>query len=176
MRVDPTWRRLAGVAALAGVLLCAGCWYNTSGRSGGNVGDIYIPFFQDLTTGDRAVNLGTRITQRVVTEFQRDRHIRVYQAATERTLAQKELLGTVRRFAEGVLNRDPDQTTEEYRVVVECAISYKDLQGDKMLWQSSVSGDGNYQIAEGEAGFERALNEAIEEIIAQIVDKTIKAW
>jgi hypothetical protein len=138
-----TWRRTAGVAALAGALLVAGCWYNTSGRSGANVGDIFIPFFQDQTTGDRAVNLGPRITQRVAVEFQRDRNIRVYQAAAERTLAQKELLGTVRRFAEGVLNRDPNQTIEEYRVVVECSISYKDLQTDKRLWQSGTTGERN---------------------------------
>jgi hypothetical protein len=170
------WRRLVLCGTLWGVLAAAGCGYNTTGRSGANVGDIFIPFFQDQTTGDRATNLGPRVTDRVVREFQRDRHIRVYQAAAERTLAQKELLGTVRRFSEAVLNRDPNQTTEEYRVVVDCSISYKDLQTDKVLWQSGVSGDGNYHLEEGDAGFERALDEALDEIVSQIVDKTIKAW
>jgi len=171
------FRRLStALAILAAALGGSGCPYNTSGRSGANVGDIFIPFFQDQTTGDRAVNLGPRLTELVVREFQRDRSIRVYQGAAERGLAQKELLGTVRRFSEGVLNRDPNQTTEEYRVVIDCAIVYKDLQADKVLWQSSVSGDGNYQIQEGDVGFERAVTESLNEILNQIVDKTIKAW
>jgi hypothetical protein len=116
------------------------------------------------------------MTDRVVREFQRDRSIRVYQASAERSLAQKELLGTVRRFTEGVLNRNTTQTTEEYRVVIECSIAYKDLQADKVLWQSGVSGDGNYQLDEGDVGFDRAVDEALDEILSQIVDKTIKAW
>lgn len=155
----------------------AGCWYNTTGRSGANVGDIYIPFFQDQTTGARATDLGTRITERVVDEFERDRSIRVYRAETDRTEAQKELTGTVRRFQESVLTRDPNQTGEEYRVVVTCQITYRDLTNDRVLWQdSNVFGDGNYQLSEGDAGFDRALNECLQEIVDKIVDKTIKAW
>jgi len=176
MRIPSRWRRRMAGGVLASAVALGGCWYNTSGRSGANVGDIYLPFFQDQTTGDRAANLGTRLTERVVREFQRDRNIRVYQAAAERSLAQKELLGTVRRFTEGVLNRNVNQTTEEYRVVIECSVSYKDLQGDRMLWQSGVSGDGNYQLSEGDVGFQRAVDEALDEILSQIVDKTIKAW
>jgi len=168
-----------GVGALLALLLVAGagCWYNTTGRSGANVGDIYIPFFQDQTTGARATDLGTQLTERVVDEFERDRSIRVYRAETDRSEAQKELVGTVKRFQESVLTRDPNQTGEEYRVVVTCQITYRDLTDDRVMWQdANVFGDGNYQLSEGEAGFQRALQEALQEIVDKIVDKTIKAW
>jgi hypothetical protein len=166
--------------ALAALLLAvatAGCWYNTTGRSGANVGDIYIPFFHDQTSATRATDLGTRLTDRVVDEFERDRSIRVYRAENDRPLAQKELVGTVRRFQEAVLTRDPTLTGEEYRVVVTCQITYRDLTNDRVLWQdSNLFGDGNYQLSEGESGFDRALNECLQEIVDKIVDKTIKAW
>jgi hypothetical protein len=170
------WGRIGWIVALAAIASLPGC-YNTSGRSGANVGDIYIPFFQDQTTGERALNLGTRITERVVSEFERDRSIRVYRAEADRGLAQKELQGIVRRFQETVLTRDPNQTGEEYRVVITCQVTYRDLETDKVLWQeSNVFGDANYQIAEGDAGFERAVVESIDRILDKILDKTIKAW
>jgi len=170
-----------GMAALGGLLIAlllpAGCGYNTTGRSGANVGDIYIPFFQDQTTGERATDLGTRITERIVDEFESDRSIRVYRAENDRPLAQKELVGIVRRFQETVLTRDPNQAGEEYRVVVTCQINYRDLANDRVIWQdSNLYGDGNYQLSEGEEGFDRALSECIKEIVDKILDKTIKAW
>jgi hypothetical protein len=76
-----------------------------------------------------------------------------------------------------VLTRDPNLTGEEYRVVVTCSINYRDLTNDRVLWQdSNLYGDGNYQLSEGEAGFDRALRESIQEIVDKILDKTIKAW
>lgn len=174
-------RRLAVVCCslVTTIALAAlpGCWYNTTGRSAGAVGDIFIPFFQDDTAGDRAVNLGVRLTDRVVREFQQDRSIRVYQAAAERSLAQKELLGTVKSFSEGVVTRDPTERGEEYRVRVLVSITYRDLQSDAVLWtDGSVFGEGSYLLSEGELGFERALGDCIERIVEKIVDKTIKAW
>jgi hypothetical protein len=167
---------LAVLAALAAGG-AAGCWYNTTGRSGANVGDIYIPFFDDETTGERAANLGVTMTERVVREFQQDRAIRVYQAAAERALAQKELVGAVKRLSESVLTRDPDERGEQYRVVVSCSITYRDLRTDKVVWQdASVNGDGSYLLEEGDAGFQQALEEAIDKIVDQILDHTIKAW
>jgi hypothetical protein len=166
----------AGLAALAALTLAAGCWYNTTGRSGASIGNIYIPFFQDQTTGERAVNLGTDLTELVVSEFQKDRHIRVYQAESERSQADKELLGTVQRISETVLTRNPQEEQEEYRVVVACAITYTDLKTSKVLWQETVSGDGNYLLPEGETGFQAAKDKALRVIVDRILDKTIKAW
>jgi hypothetical protein len=173
----PRPHRIPVAASFVALALAAGCGYNTTGRSGANVGDIFIPFFQDQTTGARATDLGARLTERVVGEFERDRTIRVYRAVADRPSAQKELVGVVRRFQESVLTRDPNQTGEEYRVVITCAITYTDLATDKVLWQdSNVFGDGNYQFSEGDPGFDRAFRECLDEIVDKIVDKTIKAW
>lgn len=159
------------------LLLGLGCGYNTTGRNAANVGNIYIPFFEDESSGDRAANLGTRMTDLVVAEFRQDRAIHVYQGESERTLASKELLGSVKRVTESVLTRNLEEEREEYRVVVLCAIVYRDVAADKVLWQDqNVSGDGNYLQEEGDAGFEAALAEALGEILDQILDKTIKAW
>src|SRR5207249_7721968 len=124
------------------------------------------PFFEDRTSGERAANLGTRMTELVVREFQQDRAIRVYQAAAERSLAQKELLGEVKRLSEAVLSRNPEDVQEEYRVVVTCSVTYNDLKTGKALWQdTSVTGDGNYYLSEGEAGFQQALDKALKVIL-----------
>jgi hypothetical protein len=179
-RLAARFRRLAAALALAGALLAlgglaAGCGYSFSGR--GRAGDVYIPFFEDRTAGDRAVDIGTELTRRVVAEFQQDRSTRVFQAAAERDQADKELLGIVHRLTESVLSRDPTETGEEYRVVVSCAITYRDLNTDQVLWQDqSVSGDGVYALEAGEAGFQAALEEALVEIVDGIVDKTLRAW
>lgn len=170
-------RAVVGLALLLVLSGASGCWYNTTGRSGGNVGNIYIPFFQDDTSGDRAVNLGTRLTDLVVNEFQKDRSIRVFQGESERALADKELLGTVRRLTEAVQSRDPQETREEYRVVVTTSFTYTDLKTNKALWnEQSLSGDGYYLLEDGEAGFDTALSEALRKIVERIVDRTIKAW
>ena len=167
------WRASLG----AGLVLAAGCAYNTTGRNAANVGDIYIPFFGDQTTGERAQDLGTRMTALVVSEFMQDKEIRVYQGEAERQLAQKELVGSVRGFSEGVLSRGVEELEEEYRVVVVCAIEYRDLATNEVLWSdTNVTGDGNYLIEEGDLGFDTALSEAMHEIVEKILDKTVRAW
>jgi hypothetical protein len=173
VRVRSPAGRLAA-AGLAAVLV-AGCGYSFSGR--GRVGDVYIPFFEDRTGGDLAIDVGTDLTQRVVNEFQQDRSARVYQAPAERSQADKELLGSVRRLTETVLSRDPTERGEEYRVVVQCAITYRDLTTDKVLWEDgNVTGDGVYPLDQADAGFQAALQEALDEIVDTIVDKTLRAW
>jgi hypothetical protein len=117
------------------------------------------------------------MTALVVSEFMQDKEIRVYQGEAERQLAQKELVGSVRGFSEGVLSRGVEELEEEYRVVVVCTIEYRDLATNEVLWSdANVTGDGNYLIEEGDPGFERALSEALDEIVEKILDKTVRAW
>ena len=164
-------------ALLLIALLLSGCGYNTTGRSSGSIGDVYLPFFNDLTTGERVEQLGPRLTDLLLAEFLQDKDLRVYQGENERDLAQKELLGTVQRFSEAVITRDEQETGEEYRVVITCSIEYNDISTSESLWKSgNVLGDGNYFLEEGDAGFEDAVTEALEEIIDQILDKTVRAW
>ena len=159
------------------LLLLAGCGYNTTGRSAANVGNIYIPFFADETSGERAPNLGARVTERVVAEFMRDKDIRVYQGEAERAQADKELIGTVKRVTESVLTRTAQETGEEYRVVLTCSIRYADIATGEVLWQDEgVFGDANYLLADGEPAFQKAVDEAIDEIVNKILDKTVRAW
>ena len=158
-------------------LLVAGCGYNTTGRSSGSIGNVYLPFFNDLTTGERADNLGPRITDLLLLEFVQDKDVRVYQGANERDLAEKELLGTVQRFTETVTTRDEQETGEEYRVVITCSIQYTDLATGESLWKDgNVWGDGFYFLEEGDAGFDDAVTAALEIIIDKILDKTVRAW
>jgi hypothetical protein len=168
------------MARLFCFLCCAvlvGCNYNTTGRSAGNVGNIYIPFFADETSGERAPELGVRLTEMLVMEFMSDQAIRVYQGTSERDLADKELIGTVKRLSESILSRAPNETEEEYRVVVTCSIQYSDLDTGQTIWQDgNVFGDGNYRIEAGDDGFEAALEEALEEVVQKVLDKTIRAW
>ena len=164
-----------GLVALS--LNVAGCGYNTTGRSSGSIGNVYLPFFEDLTTGERVDNLGPRITDLLLVEFVQDKDMRVYQGSSERDLADKELLGTVQRFSETVITRDEQETGEEYRVVITCSIQYNDLVTGASLWKDgNVVGDGNYFLEEGEEGFEDAVNAALEIIIGKILDKTVRAW
>jgi hypothetical protein len=156
----------------------AGCGrYNTTGASGATVGAVYIPFFQDQTSGERAINLSGTLTERIVGEFQRQRGVRVFQGEAERGEADKELLGVVRSLHESVLSRDPQESGEEYRVVLAVGITYTDLQTGQVLWQDpNVTGDGTYPLEAGDAGFQDALDEAVDEVVARILDRTIKAW
>lgn len=157
--------------------LIVGCGYNTTGRSSGSIGDVYLPFFNDLTTGERVDELGIQLTNLLLVEFLQDKDLRVYQGTNERDLADKELLGTVKRFTEAVITRDEQETGEEYRVVIVCSISYTDIETDESLWKDgNVFGDGNYFLSEGDEGFEDAVAKALEEIIDKILDKTVRAW
>ena len=110
-------------------------------------------------------------------EFQRDKDIRVYQGENERSQANKELIGTVSRLTEAVLTRSAEEFEEEYRVVVVCSIRYADVVTGDVIWQDArVTGDGNYLLEDGDAGFEAAVDEALVEIVEKILDKTVRSW
>lgn len=170
-------RRWTGFAVLAvlvsGALGCLG--YSFSGRT--RTGDVYIPFFDDQSPGEHGASPGLDLTQRVVREFQSDRSTRVFQAANDRSRAAKELLGTVRRVTESLLSRDASSRGEEYRVIVVCSVTYRDLATDKILWQNTaVTGDGQYELAQGEDGYRQALGEALDDVVRIIADNTLRAW
>ncbi len=172
MRVERIWK----IALCAVVILSTGCFgYSFSGRT--RAGDVYMPFFEDRSSGERALDVGNDLTQRLVGEFRQDSHTHVFQTASDRGRAQKELLGVVKRVTESILSRDPNETGEEYRVVVECSVTYRDLATDKVLWQSAnVTGDGQYLLSQGDTGFRGALDEALGEVVRSIIDNTLRAW
>jgi hypothetical protein len=162
------------VASVTCVALAGCLGYSFSGRV--RVGDVYIPYFEDQSTGSRAINVGTNLTDRVVTEFRQDRHTHVFQGTAERAQAQKELLGTVKSVDETLLSRDVAEGGEEYRVVVVCSVTFRDLETDKTLWEGNVRGEGQYQLEEGDPGYQTALAKALDQIVRNIADNTLRAW
>ena len=114
-------RRVAIVATCVAVGGVVGCGYSFSGRV--RAGEVYIPFFEDQSSGDRAVNVGVNLTDRVVREFLADRGTHVFQGPNERSRAAKELTGTVKNVTDEIHSRNPEETGEEYRVVVTCSVT-----------------------------------------------------
>jgi hypothetical protein len=172
-------RTIAGLAvavAMAAALTGAGCGiysFNAS-RLPGHIRTVAIPVFEN---GTSEPNLEQEVTQAVTAEFVRDNSLQVVPEGR----ADSGLYGRVVRYQNRVFGYNAAAQTEEYEVVVEVQVEFKDLVKRKTLWkEESLFGRTTYFViaAVGQPPKDEVTGraDAIRNLASDLLNRTVRSW
>jgi hypothetical protein len=135
---------------------------------------VAIPVFVNATSEP---NLEQEVTQAVTGEFVRDNSLKVVPEGR----ADSGLYGRVIRYENRVFGYNAQAQTEEYEVVIEIQVEFKDLVKRKTLWkEESLVGRTTYFVVAtvGQAPKDEVTGrtEAIRTLAGDILNRTVRSW
>jgi hypothetical protein len=171
-RRDDAARTVAvGLAAL----LVGACSYSFSQSSiPSHINTVAIPVVQNETFEP---GLEQEMTEAISREFIIDNTLRVLPVDE----ADSAVLGTVVGYTNRVFGFNADEQTEEYEVIIEMRIEFKDLVKRKTLWEEErMIGRATYFVVETTGQVAQTEEEgrtvAIENLAKDILSRTVRSW
>jgi len=165
--------RLAPAAVLVALAGC-GPYSFTPSRIPGHIKTVAIPVFENATSEP---NLEQEVTQQVTSEFVRDNTLKV----VPESRADSGLYGRVIRYENRVFGYNAKAQTEEYEVLIEVELEFKDLVKRKTLWtEKAMLGRTTYfvvatlgQLPKDEVS---GRTEAIRNLASDILNRAVRSW
>jgi hypothetical protein len=165
-----------GTAALAGsfALLLACSYSFTPSRLPSHIHTVAIPVFENRTVEPA---LAEEVTELVTREFVRDNKLRV----VPESRADSGVYGEIVRYENRVFGYNARAQTEEYEVIIEARVEFKDLVKRKSLWrEESIIGRTTYFVIEttGQEAKDEVTGraEAIRRLAEDILNRTVQSW
>lgn len=131
---------------------------------------ISIPLFEDRTSW---AGISEEMTNKVVDAFIRDNTLRVIE---DEDAADLVLRGAITRIQEKFVEISPGEDVEEKQIWVYVSVKCLNQRTEGDLWSGTIS---HYGSASGSSTLDDlnfAISTAIDDIVEDIVNKTIAAW
>ena len=165
----------AATSLLALVIAGSGCGpysFNAS-RLPGHIKTVAIPVFENVTPEP---GLEQEVTQALTAEFVRDNTLRV----VPESRADSGLYGRVIRYQNRVFGYNAQAQTEEYEVLIEVEVEFKDLVKRKTLWkEEALLGRTTYFVVAtvGQAPKDEVTGraEAIRNLASDLLNRTVRS-
>jgi len=157
------------IVLLLNLLFCCCGYYSFSGSSlPSHLKTIAIPVFEDKTA-----EFGVResISEALVTEFTKDNSLKI---ADPRN-ADSILEGTIISIRDQAGAYDTDEVVKDIKVVITIDVKFSDVKKRTAIWEEKLSQWGTYDPDQPD-GRTDGINEAIEKLVADILNKTIAGW
>ncbi len=146
------------------------CMYTFSGNVPSHLKTIAIPPFENQTA---EFGLSEMLTDELIELFTTDNTLKV------RTLSSADAVirATIMRIEDRPSTVNANETVSEYRVSVTVKVKCEDLVMGKIIWEENVSNFGIYPFSGGSsADRDAGIEEAVEKIVEDILNKTVSGW
>jgi hypothetical protein len=161
----------AVIAIIAILLLFSSCLkYSFKGALPAYLEKIAIPLFEDRS---RWVGLQEELTLGVVDAFVRDNTLQVVENEQDADLI---LYATILPVQTRRTSITPDEVVEEEQMVVSVQIECTNTHINKALWSGTVSDFGAVSGSATQEERDRAVDEAVDKVVVEILNRTIAAW
>jgi hypothetical protein len=135
---------------------------------------VAIPTFDNQTAEP---GLEQEVTEQITQDFIRDNSLQV--VPQER--ADSGIYGQIIRYENRVFGYNAQAQTEEYEIVIEVRVVFKDLIKRKTLWtEESILGRTTYFVVEttGQEAQDEVSgrSEAIQRLSDDILNRTVRSW
>ena len=168
-------RRRALACALALGLACGACGYTTStALLPAHLKTVAIPVFENGTV---EYNLEHDITDAVIARFVQDNHLKV---VSERA-ADALIKGRVTLYKNSVFGFSAANRSQEYRVTIGLAVTFKDQVKNRELWSDpEMIKTANYYVQTVPGDTARTevdgRKQAIKKIADEILSRSVEGW
>ena len=151
-------RRIAGVLAIA--LAAVGCGYSLVGRATNIPPEVKIVFLAPFENLTQRVNVDQILTRAVNDELVNRQRFSV---VSTKEGSDAELVGKVSSFDVRPVTFDSDRRATEYEITITAAVSLKQFEPERVLWQNDrYQFRDSYQLEASELGFLDRETPAIE--------------
>jgi outer membrane lipopolysaccharide assembly protein LptE/RlpB len=162
------WNKILVLCILIIFISCAK--YSFRGALPSYLETLYIQDFQDKTNYPGAWE---SFMQRVTNAFITDNSLKVIQDEKSADLIIKGTLMSVRRRPTSI---NPQETVQEYQMVLTVKTECVNTHTQKPLWSENISRFGIIDGAALRDEIDNAISVAIDQIVEDIISKTIGAW
>jgi len=163
--------RIAGFFFLFIIIFSTNCVkYSFKGALPSYLKTIMIPSFEDRS---RWVGLQEKVGLSVVDAFVRDNTLQVVENEDDADLV---LEGTILPVNTRKTSITPGEVVEEEQLVVSVQLECINKHTNKALWSGTVS---DFGVVSGSATLDErdiAIDEAVEKVVTEILNRTIAAW
>lgn len=174
--MNSTWRHTLrysmSAVTLVGVLL-AGCgpYSGSSGRVDESLKRVAVQYLENLT---QEPNLGVELSDVIIFALQTDNTLKVVDEAS----ADSIISGRVVRYNLRELATTENLTVDEYQVQIAVVLSFTVRStGEKIFDNRRFTGTGSYFLdGTNNTNEDTARNEAVEEIVRDILAQVVEDW
>lgn len=157
---------------IASISWSSNCFYYSF--SGGSlpphINTVAIPLFEDRTS---EYGIKERLTDALIDEFVRDNTLKI----ADRRSADSVLLGTILNVSDRVETYNRMEQAETFKLYITVEVEYNDLKKNKTMWKERLTQWGRYTVTTGgPEDREKGIDEAIEKLSADILNKTVSGW
>jgi|Deesub1362B_J571_1020462.scaffolds.fasta_scaffold01505_2 hypothetical protein len=144
--------------------------YSLSGSSlPPHIKTIAVPLFEDRTS---EFGIREKLTDAVIEEITRDNTLKI----VSQELADAIVIGKILSVDDRVDTYTEKEDVQAYRVFVTVEVEVRDVKMNKPLWKERWSQWGIYSLQEGFEARQQAIEEAIQKLAEDILNKTIMNW
>ncbi len=156
---------------LAGMMTLSGCGiYTFSGNVPGHLKTLAIPDFENQTA---EYGIEDQLTDEVISVFRNDNTLSIRSEEE----ADCVIRGVIVTITDRPSTFSPDETVQEYRITLGVAVEFYDKVQDKVVWEERLSNFGVYPFTGGAgASRDEGIEEAIEKLAEDILNKTVSGW
>lgn len=150
----------------------AGCgvYSASSGRVDDNIKRVYVDYLENMTTEP---NLGVTISDDIIEALQFDNTLKVVDEGESDSI----ISGKVVRYVLKQVAAREDLTVNEYQVQVAVQLDFSIRStGENIFKNKRFTGTGNYVLDDSGTDEETARDEAVEEIVRDILAMVVEDW
>lgn len=125
---------------------------------------VAVPLFDDTTA---EFGIDQQLTDAVIDAVTRDNTLKI---AAQRS-ADAVLKGTVISVTDRAGQYNADETASDFRITLTIKVVFEDVSKRKVLWEENFSQWGSY-----ESDREEGIQEAIEKLTTDILNRTVSGW
>jgi len=146
-----------------------GCTYSFRGQTAGDIKSIFIAVFENETA---EFGIAERVTDELVRGFQKDGTLRI----TTADQADALLIGRITRVEDLPYTARADQTVEEYRFTMGCAVELVSNSSQQPMWSQSFSVWAIYTYTGSLEARDAAITEAVGKLQEDLLNKIVGSW
>jgi len=162
--------RIKTLLLLPFITAILGCsFYSFSSSGASHIKTVAIPIFQDETA---EFGIKEKITDAIVEKFTRDNTLQV----TGRRRADSIINGKILTVKDEAGAFTTDESVKEIQVFLTVSAQFEDLKKRKLVWQGEISQWGTFNPDSVAQSRDTAIDEAIDKIATDILNKSVSGW
>jgi len=162
------WGKILVVGLISFVLSGCGVYSASSGRVDENIKQVYVEYLENMTAEP---NLGVDMADYIIRAIQIDNTLKTVDEAN----ADSIISGKVMRYHLQEVFAKENLTVNEFQVQIAVLLNFTVRStGETIFKNKRFTGTGNYVT--GESDEENARNEAVGEIVRDILAQVVEGW